>query len=135
MTRLKVGELFCLLGEHGPACTSAVAADVPFAEVRKLARARALLEENPGTPPSIAELGAMVGLNRRKLTEGFKKVFGETVAGYALELRMRRGYQLLKETQLSVAEIAEQCGYEHPNGFTLAFRRRFGSSPSQVRQQ
>jgi len=76
----------------------------------------------------------MVGLNRRKLTEGFKKVFGETVAGYALELRLRRGYQLLKESQLSVNEIAEHCGYEHANNFTLAFRRRFGSSPSQVRQ-
>ena len=135
MARLKIGELFCLLGEYGPAGAAPETTDVPFAEVRKLARARAVLEETPGAPPSIVELAKMVGLNRRKLTEGFKKVFGETVAGYALELRMRRGYQLLKERQLSVTEISERCGYEHPNSFNLAFRRRFGCSPSQVRKQ
>ena len=135
MSRLKVGELFCLLGEYSPAGAGPVTTDVPFSEVRKLSQARALLEENTGAPPSISELSAMVGLNRRKLTEGFKKVFGETVAGYALELRMRRGYQLLKESRLPITEIAESCGYEHANNFTLAFRRRFGCSPSKVRQQ
>lgn len=134
LLRLKLGELLCLLGEVDTAAHNALAEYVPFSEVRKLSQARAILNESSEHPPSIAELGAMVGLNRRKLTEGFKKVFGDTVAGYALELRMRKGYQLLRETNLSVAEVAEQCGYEHANNFTLAFRRRFATRPSQVRQ-
>ena len=134
LLRLKVGELLCLLGDVDAASHSPSAGDVPFSEVRKLSQARVILDESSEKPPSIAELSAMVGLNRRKLTEGFKKVFGETVAGYALELRMRKGYQLLRETQISVGEIAERCGYEHANNFSLAFRRRFHTSPTKVRR-
>lgn len=134
MLRMKVGELFCLLSDVDNGPHSPAADEVPFSEVRKLSQARTILDESIEDPPSIAELGAMVGLNRRKLTEGFKKVFGETVAGYALELRMRKGDQLLRETEFSISEIAEMCGYEHANNFTLAFRRRFGASPSKVRE-
>ncbi len=133
MLRLKVGELFCLLTDARPIHDTYLGGDVPLIEVRKLARARTILEEGDGEAPSIAELSSMIGLNRRKLTEGFKKVYGDTVAGYALELRMRKGYQLLKESPLAVHEIAEECGYEHPSNFTIAFKRRFGSSPSEVR--
>ena len=133
--KLKVGELFCLLGDIKPVESQYTNSDVPFSEVRKLSRARVILEERDGDSPSIADLSAMVGLNRRKLTEGFKAVYGDTVAGYALELRMRKGYQLLKESPLPVHEIAEECGYEHPSNFTIAFRRRFGCSPSEIRAQ
>ena len=133
--RLKVGELFCLLEDVRPVEAQYVGGEVPFSEVRKLSRARALLERRDGDSPSIAKLSSMVGLNRRKLTEGFKAVYGHTVAGFALELRMRKGYQLLKESPLAVHEIAAECGYKHPSNFTIAFRRRFGSSPSEVRAQ
>ncbi|NIB44650.1 helix-turn-helix transcriptional regulator [Pseudomaricurvus alkylphenolicus] len=136
MLRLKIGELFCLLGEETTLINDLSASGgLPFTEIKKLSQARAILEETTGTMPSIAELSAMVGLNRRKLTEGFKKVFGETVAVHALEVRLRKGYQLLKETQLPVQEIAEYCGYGHPRNFSIAFQRRFGCSPSQVRRQ
>ena len=133
LLRMKVGELFCLLASLKP--HSETVGNVPMREVRKLNRARGIIEELDGNAPSISELSAQVGLNRRKLTEGFKQVFGETVAGYALELRMRKGYQLLKESPLAVHKIAEECGYEHPSNFTIAFRRRFGSSPSRIRSQ
>ncbi|MEM1142793.1 MAG: AraC family transcriptional regulator [Pseudomonadota bacterium] len=136
MLRLKIGEMFCLLAEELVAQgTEPEGHDLPFSEIRKLSQARTILEETTGEMPSIAKLSAMVGLNRRKLTEGFKRVFGETVAVYALEVRMRKGFQLLKDTRLSVQEIAEYCGYAHPHNFTIAFQRRFGCSPSQIRQQ
>ena len=131
--RMKVGEFFCLLNDlHRPEDEHANAG-VPGSEFRKLARAKEILDELDGDSPGIAALSTAVGLNRRKLTEGFKRVYGETVAGYALEVRMRKGYQLLKESPLPVREIAERCGYEHSSNFTIAFRRRFGNSPSVVR--
>ena len=131
--RLKVGEFFCLLNDLIPMEEQYAGSDLPRPEVRKLSRARAILDDLDGASPSIVQLSTAVGLNRRKLTEGFRKVYGETVAGYALELRMRKGYQLLKESPLPVHEIAERCGYEHASNFTIAFRRRFGTSPSEVR--
>ena len=129
-----MGELFCLLGEASSIETNTISAEVPFSEVKKLSHAKAILEESIANPPSIVKLGSMVVLNRRKLTEGFKKVFGDTVAGYVREQQMRQGYQLLKETELSIMEIATRCGYEYSHNFTSAFRRRFGSSPSSVRK-
>ena len=132
--RLKIGELFCLLDDEDTRIASRRSGDLPFSEVRRLSEARQIIEEQFNAPPTIADLSRQVGLNRRKLTEGFKQIYGDTVGGYALEIRMRRGYQLLQDTSLSVTEVALECGYEHSNNFTIYFRRRFGCSPSQVRQ-
>lgn len=133
--RLKLGELLCLLGEGAYSLSGGLAGNVPVSEVRRLAHARSILSEHFASPPSIVELSRMVGLNRKKLTEGFKRMFGDTVGGYSLELRMRHGYDLLKLREHSVTEVALACGYEHASNFTLAFRRRFGVSPTQFRAQ
>ncbi|MEM0952888.1 MAG: AraC family transcriptional regulator [Pseudomonadota bacterium] len=133
--RLKIGELLCLLGDSSQSLPGDSTREVPVCEVRRLAQARSIITERYASPPSIAELSRMVGLNRKKLTEGFKRMFGDTVGGYSLELRMRHACDMLKLGDGSITDIALACGYEHASNFTLAFRRRFGTSPSQFRAQ
>ena len=54
-------------------------------------------------------------------------------------MRMKRACELMKETNLSVADIAEQTGFQTPGYFIKVFKNHFGETPghyaSRVRQQ
>lgn len=46
---------------------------------------------------------------------------------------MQTAQKLLLETELSVAEIANQVGYENPNKFSTAFKSMYEITPTQFR--
>lgn len=54
-------------------------------------------------------------------------------------MRMKRAWELMKETTLSVADIAEQTGFQTPGYFIKVFKNNFGETPghyaSRVLQQ
>ena len=54
------------------------------------------------------------------------------VASYIENQRMIKAYQLLLQGKGTVAEVARQCGYNSPNSFYKAFRRKFGIAPRDV---
>lgn len=81
-------------------------------------------------PPSLFELARLVGLNDRKLKEGFRQVFGTTVFGYLSQHRMEKACQLLQQQQ-SVAAVAAAVGYASPTAFSGSFRRQLGVSPKR----
>lgn len=85
-------------------------------------------------PPSIPALARQFGLNRTKLTEGFRVVFGQTVFNYIQSVRMQVAKQLLLESQLSVAAVAHQVGYERAGSFATAFRQHYGYPPRGLKK-
>lgn len=94
----------------------------------RIHHARQILHTNLQTPPTLMELARQVGLNDRKLKEGFRQVFDTTVFGYLTEQRMATACQLLAQ-QRSVAAVAAAVGYASPTAFSGAFRRKFGVTP------
>lgn len=85
-------------------------------------------------PPSIATLAKESGINRNKLFYGFRNFYGVTISRYLQNLRLERGYELLKTTDLSLLEICEQAGFSHQSNFSTAIRKRFGMSPREFRK-
>ncbi len=67
-------------------------------------------------------------MNRRKLTEGFKKLFGTTIHEYRVEQRMNRAARLLRDG-LPAGAVSLEVGYRDQGSFTAAFRRFFGRTP------
>ena len=65
----------------------------------------------------------------------FKEVYGSSLAAHMKEHRMERAAALLRETDLSVAEIAGQVGYESQSKFTAAFKETYGELPSEYRRR
>lgn len=115
--------------------TEANAARIAHLSARDLDRirqARDLLIQAMRTPPSLDRLAALVGLNVRKLTDGFRRVYGTTVFGFLQEYRMEQAYKLIASGEMSVSEAAYHVGYGAAH-FATAFRRRFGISPSSLR--
>lgn len=100
-------------------------------EHRRLEKARAYLLERLNDPPSLSELASAAGLNTRKLTEGFRAVFGTTVHGVLQEARLTEAHRLLSIGDMNVATAAYHVGYG-PAHFSVVFRKRFGISPSEL---
>ena len=67
------------------------------------------------------------------LQRAFLQQFGITPKQYVIRLRMNRALQLLSETDASVREIANACGYADEKYFSRAFKNRYGYPPSQLR--
>ncbi len=73
-------------------------------------------------------------LNTSSLKAVFKAVYGMPIASYVKEYRMRRAMELLRETDDSIAGIAEQVGYETQGKFTKAFKENVQMLPTEYRK-
>jgi AraC-like DNA-binding protein len=96
-------------------------------------RARAWLDENLFAPLRVAELARHCHTSESTLLREFKRKFRTTPAKYARERRLEASLLLLKSGRYTATEVATRVGYGSLPAFTIAFRRRFGSSPSSAR--
>ena len=97
--------------------------------------ARRILLENPKNPPTIPQLARQCGINQDKLKKGFKVLFDKTVLQTLTEHRMERACEALKTGDMSVAEVADQAGYNNVSHFIATFKRCFNKTPGQMREQ
>ena len=97
--------------------------------------AKAILIENFDHPPSLLELARLVGLNDRKLKQGFREVFDTTPFAYLRTYRLEQAQHLLMNSDLSVETIAKSIGYCDRSRFAAAFRKQFGINPKAYQLQ
>lgn len=102
------------------------------ADIIRIERARALMENQLDQPLTIAWIARSVGLNEHKLKSGFRHRFNTSPHRLLFELRMFRAKELLEQTRCQVAQAAWQVGYRHPANFSAAFTRFFGRTPKSV---
>lgn len=76
---------------------------------------------------------AQVSLSRRALEHRFKKIVGHTPTEEIQRVRINRIKSMLKNTELTIGEIAIQTGYEYAEYMASVFRRETGFTPSQFR--
>lgn len=98
-------------------------------DIEKIHNARSLLLTDLKNPPSTADLAVHIGMNARKLNDGFRNLFGTTAYALVKQNRLERARALLEAGGLSISQIAYSVGYE-PAHFSTAFRKRFGVSPA-----
>ena len=83
---------------------------------------------------TIDELAHLYPINPTTLKEVFKSVYGTSIAAHLKEHRLEKASHLLRETELSIAEIARQVGYESQSKFTAAFKEQYGLLPTAYRR-
>lgn len=77
----------------------------------------------------VSELARLVGLSESAFSRLFKKATGRTVPQYVNELRIARACRLLAETDKTVSEIADACGYPTPAHFQRQFQKHQRRAP------
>ncbi|MEC0226208.1 helix-turn-helix domain-containing protein [Paenibacillus alba] len=93
-----------------------------------------LISEHFSHPYSVAELAAMVNLSASRLAHLFKIQTGESVMEMLNKIRLRQARKLIEMTSLTVAEIAEEVGFNHPFYFSRQFAAFYGTSPAVFRK-
>ena len=81
------------------------------------------------------ELAERFQVAETSLKNYFRGVFGENLSTFLREARMRRAAELLQSSELRVAEIAAQVGYENQSKFAAVFVRRFDCPPLEYRRR
>jgi two-component system response regulator YesN len=82
---------------------------------------------------SLKALADEIALSPGYLSAHFKEVFGITFHDYLISERLERAKILVLSSGMKNYEIADQVGFEDPNYFSTAFKKRFGMSPSKYR--
>ena len=77
---------------------------------------------------------SIVAMSKSNFVRYFKRVTGQTFVPYLSRLRLEKALQLLKETEMSIAEIAAAVGFSDQSYFDKTFRRHFNQSPREMRR-
>ncbi len=84
---------------------------------------------------SVEVLCEALGLSRGHLYKKLMAITGKGPAEFIRTIRLKRGRQLLEKSQLQIAEIAYEVGFNSPKRFTVNFKEEFGMSPSDYLRQ
>jgi AraC family transcriptional activator of pyochelin receptor len=103
-------------------------------DVEALWVARAIMIRAWPEWPTVSVIARAVGLNSLKLKVGFKEVFGVTMYGFHVGLKMRESRSHLEKGSLSVAEVARLVGYDHTSSFCREFKKAFGYTPGEYKR-
>ena len=83
---------------------------------------------------TIEQLSKQFHVNPTGLKQAFRARYGDSLAAHVNRHRMERAAELLASTTLSIGEIAQRVGFTGQSRFTLAFKERYGRTPSQYRE-
>jgi AraC-like DNA-binding protein len=81
----------------------------------------------------LEDLLKIAHMSRSNLMRVFRKATGQTPIEYLVRLRIQRAMEMLRNSDLSITEIALEVGFNDSNYFTRQFRRALGLSPRQFR--
>jgi AraC-like DNA-binding protein len=102
--------------------------------VRKIKMAKEIAIQQMASPPTLQELADEVGLSLKKLKEGFKEIYGDTVYSFILNHKMEYARKLLERGNKNVNEIGLTIGYSTASHFISAFKKKFGTTPKKYLQ-
>ncbi len=93
------------------------------------------MNTNFSRPISIEVISDHISVNRKYLYQIFKDKMNRSPKQYLLDLRIKKSEELLKDSTLSIAEVANSVGYPDPFLFSKMFKQRTGHAPSAYRKK
>ncbi|MFE3187411.1 AraC family transcriptional regulator [Nocardia sp. NPDC059240] len=91
------------------------------------------MHAQPAAPWTVAALAAQAGVSRSVFAQRFTATTGTGPLNYLTWWRMTRAARMLRESDVLLRVVAEQCGYSSEFAFAKAFKREFGIAPGQFR--
>jgi AraC-like DNA-binding protein len=100
----------------------------------QLQRAMDIMSSNLNGRVSLAEVASCCCISPSHFSRAFKSSTGVTPSAWMLRLRVDRAKDLLRGSDVSIAEVASQCGFADQAHFTRTFSRHVGESPGLWRR-
>lgn len=99
-----------------------------------LGRALHFIKEHAGEPVGVEDILRHVPVSRRKLEIDFQRHLQRSPKEEITRVRIERAKLLLAQTDLPIPVVAERCGYNYPERFTVAFRQQMKVTPMAFRK-
>ena len=99
--------------------------------VKRIRHAKEIVISRMMEPPTLAELSKEIGLPLKKLKEGFKQIYGDSVYSFLFDYKMEHARKLLESGKHNVNEIGLKVGYSTSSHFIAAFRKKYGTTPKK----
>ena len=109
-------------------------ANVRESGIRYLNKAKRYIEDNLCEELSVPQIAGVVGINHSYLHTLFSKNIGCGVMAYVNRRRLERASFLLKNSSMSITDIAFHVGFNSRQHFGYMFEKQFGMSPKQYRK-
>ena len=104
---------------------------VDESNVLKIRKAKDIVISRMAEPPSLQELADEIGLTLKKLKEGFKQVYGDSVYSFLFDYKMEVARKLLETGGHNVNEVGLRVGYSTSSHFIAAFKKKYGTTPKK----
>ncbi len=104
-------------------------------QYEKLCVLRGRLMKNPELPWNISEIATSLFLSKSYLQKIYKTYFGKSIIEEMINFRLEKAKELLDSTEMTITEIARECGYSSYNYFVRQFKSIEGIAPSEYRKK
>lgn len=115
-------------------CTSTVVESKENPQYDKLCALRSQLMKNPEKPWNINSIAESLYLSKSYLQKMYKQYFGKSIIEEMILFRIEKAKDYLLNTDMTVTEIAKQCGYSSYNYFVRQFKASEGIAPTEFRR-
>lgn len=99
--------------------------------VTKIRMAKDIIISRMTEPPTLQELSEEIGLSLKKLKEGFKQIYGDSVFSFLFDYKMEVARKLLEAGNHNVNEVGLKVGYSTSSHFISAFKKKYGTTPKK----
>jgi len=99
--------------------------------IKRIRKAKEIVIARMAEPPTLVELSEEIGLSLKRLKEGFKQIYGDTVFGFLFDYKMETARKMLESGKYNVNEVGLKVGYSTGSHFISAFRKRYGTTPKK----
>jgi AraC-like DNA-binding protein len=99
--------------------------------VQRIRQAKEIVIERMAEPPGLQELAGEIGLSLKKLKEGFKQIYGDSVYSFLFDYKMEVARKMLESGKYNVNEVGLKVGYSTASHFIAAFKKKYHTTPKQ----
>lgn len=104
---------------------------VDESNVIKIRKAKDIIVSRMAEPPTLHELADEIELSLKKLKEGFKQIYGDSVFSFLFDYKMEVARKLLETGEHNVNEVGLKVGYSTASHFIAAFKKKYGTTPKK----
>lgn len=101
-----------------------------------LKKAMEYIEQNIGNYNyNVDSFVSDMGIGRTLLYQKISDIVGMSIKEFIMDVRLKRSAQLLKESDLTISEIADRTGFNNPKYFSICFKKHFELTPSEFKKK